>query len=102
MTPLIDVSFLNDHDPPRNFVFSSCFQSCHAVTKVILVDFGEVAVEVSPGLKSGIGFYVRIGVGVRHQVPVPTVLQDLQILPKQDPRGEESRGKKPSCMCNSP
>ena len=55
--------------------------------QVILVYFGEVAAGVSPGLKSGIGFYVGIGVGVCHQVPVPTVSQDLRILPMQDPRG---------------
>ena len=54
--------------------------------QVILVDFGEVAVGVSPGSKLGIGFYVGIGVGVCDQVPVPTVLQVLQILPKQDPQ----------------
>jgi hypothetical protein len=48
---------------------------------------GEVAIGVSPGMKSGIGVYVRIGVGVRHKVPVPTVAQDLKIMPKQDPRG---------------
>ncbi len=52
--------------------------------EVILVNFGDVAVGVSPGSKLGIGFYVGIGVGVCDLVPVPTVSQDLQLLPKQD------------------
>ena len=83
MTPWSDVSLKNDRDPPRSFHLQHLSPKLIISFQVTLVDFGEVAVGVSPGSKSGIGFYVGIGVGVRDQVPVPTVLQDLIILPKQ-------------------
>ena len=82
MTPWSDVSLKNDRDPPRSFHLQQVSPKLLWCFQVSLVNFGEVAVGVSPGSKSGIGFYVGNGVGVRDLVPVPTVSQDFQILPK--------------------
>ena len=76
------MSLKNDHDPPRSFCLKKLSHKLMCSFQVILVDFGEVAVGVSPGSKSGIGLYVGNGVGVHDQVAFPTVLQDFQILPK--------------------
>ena len=76
------MSLKNDHDPPRSFYLKHLSNKFVCSFQVILVNFSEVAVGVSPGSKSGIGFYAGIEVGVCDQVPVPTVSQDFQVLPK--------------------
>ena len=83
MTAQSDVSLKNDHDPPSSFHLHQMSPKLIWSYPDLLVNFNEVAVGVSPGSKSGTGFYVGIGVGVCDQVPVPTVLQDLRIVPKQ-------------------
>jgi hypothetical protein len=82
VTPWSDVALKNDHNPPRSFHLQQLSPKVINSFQVILVNFGEVAVGVSPGSKSGIGLYVGNGVGVHDQVAFPTVLQDFQILPK--------------------
>ena len=52
------MSLKNDRDPPRSFHLQQVSPKLIWSFQVIFVDFGEVAVGVSPGTESGIGFSV--------------------------------------------